>query len=250
MQMNSKSVLITGAAKRIGRGLSLALAECGYHVLIHYHTSKRSAADLAAEIKSAGGRADCVGADLSDPESVKTLFQQSRSAFGGNIDVVINNAALFLRDTVIEFDPGLAMRHFQVNAIAPMMLMQLMAAQNHPKASAINILDHIILKSPRGYSSYCISKSALSTATQLAAIQLHGKLRVNAIAPGIILPLIENESDPAWRDRYTSPPLRHNENIADIVHMVIHIIENQAISGQIIPIDSGRHLNHERIFAS
>ncbi|NBO19742.1 MAG: SDR family NAD(P)-dependent oxidoreductase, partial [Proteobacteria bacterium] len=232
-----KSALITGGAKRIGAAIAVDLATRGYDVGIHCHQSRRDADDLAARLAHTGQKIAVISADLSNANSIDPLFDQARAAIGP-IGVLINNAALFERDDLNHIDPDMFHRHMQINCLAPMLLTHAMAAQNAPDTNVINIIDHSIFKNPVGYTSYTLSKSALWSATQMAAKYYYGRMRINAIAPGIILPAIDAPQSAHWRDGFTPSPLPHDENIDDIVHVVRYILDNPAIHGQLIPVDS------------
>ena len=245
MQKKLKTVLITGAAKRVGRGLSHSFSSQGWHVAVHYNRSAAEAESLTAEIQSHGGSASKLQADLADAASVDRLFHQAQATCG-SVDVLINNAALFERDILADATPQSMIRHFQINTIAPLQLMQAMQRQADGGV-VINILDHTILKNPRGYSSYDISKTALWRATQLAAKQFSPKLRVNAVVPGILLPLQEDAGNADWRNKYALPPLNCDESIDNVFDACWHIVQNPAVSGQMIVVDSGRHLSPHSI---
>lgn len=246
-----RTVLITGSAKRIGCDLARAIAQRGYSVAAHYNNSRADAENLVAEINRAGGRAAAIGADLSNPNGASELFSAATKIFGP-IGVLINNAALFVRDTWQNITPMQMHNHLQVNTIAPAMLMHHFFAQDIDGGSVVNILDHAILKSPRGYTSYAISKSALWAATQSASAQFAPKFRVNAIAPGIVLPPAEPNNtaqNPDWRRDYSPSPLPHDESVQDIVSACLYVIEHPSINGQLIPLDSGRHLTPHPILS-
>lgn len=245
---SNHTVLVTGGAKRIGRALCLALAAQGYAVVVHYNTSTGEAEELIAEINKKSGKAAMIAADLSNTQQTKKLFADAAQKFGP-ITMLVNNAAIFERDTFADLTPENMQKHFAVNTLAPMILMQEMAKQNIERGSAVNLLDHSILKSPRAYTSYVISKSALWTATQLAAKQLAPKIRVNAVAPGIILPPNADEADQNWRSDYSPSPLSHPESIGDVVHACLQLLQNKALNGQMIAVDSGRHISAEPILA-
>jgi NAD(P)-dependent dehydrogenase (short-subunit alcohol dehydrogenase family) len=241
-------VLITGGAKRIGAAIAVDLATRGYDVAIHCHKSRHNADDLAARLAHTGQKITVISADLSDSFAIAPLFEQTRAAIGP-IGVLINNAALFERDHLDNIDAALFQRHMQINCLAPMLLTQAMAAQNSPFANVINMIDHSIFKNLAGYTSYTLSKSALWSATQMAAKHYYGRLRVNAIAPGIILPDINAPQSDDWRAGYAPSPLPHDENIDDIVHVVRYILDNPTIHGQLIPVDSGRHISPQPILS-
>ncbi|TAH34779.1 MAG: SDR family NAD(P)-dependent oxidoreductase [Alphaproteobacteria bacterium] len=245
---SNQVALVTGGAKRIGRALCLALAARGCAVIVHYNTSRPDAEELIEEIGKKNGKAAMIAADLADPKSVQKLFGKARQKFGP-ITMLVNNAAMFERDTFADFTPETMQRHLNINTLAPMILMQEMAKQDIAFGAVVNLLDHSILKSPRGYTSYVVSKSALWSATQLAARQLAPKLRINAVAPGIILPPNAGKNDQSWRNDFSPSPLPHSESVDDVVNTCLHLLLNPALSGQMIAVDSGRHIDSAPIMS-
>src|SRR5450830_350321 len=177
-----RAALITGAGRRIGRAIALALARAGYSVVLHAHRSRAEAEKLAAEIAAAGGRAAVVLADLTD--AVRGLIPAA-AAFGP-LTLLVNNASQFDEDEIGSLERGRFECTLAVNLTAPVFLVQAFAAQapERTDASIVNIVDQRVLKPTPRFFSYTLSKSALHSATITLAQALAPKLRVNAVAPG------------------------------------------------------------------
>lgn len=242
----SKTVLITGAAKRIGRVIALRLAAHGWDIAAHYNKSKNEAESLAHEIQNLGRRAIILQADLNDSAQTKNLVPNAAKQLGP-IRLLVNNASLFERDRIDSMSEQSLLDHCRVNLLAPIELMQEMAAQAVSRAQVINLLDHTILKNPRGFASYNLSKTALWTATQMAARQWADKLSVNAVAPGIVLPPGETAETQEWREPYVDGAVSHHESADDIAAACLMLAENPNLTGQMLTIDAGRHLYPHRI---
>src|SRR5215207_1714038 len=177
------AALVTGAARRIGRAIALALSDAGYAVALHAHRTVGEAEALRAEIVSRGGRAAVVRADLADAAAVEGLVPAAVAAVGP-LTLLVNNAAMFEPDAVGHLDRALWDRQFAVNLAAPVFLAEAFAAQAGAGACVVNVLDQRVLKAPPKFASYTLAKSALHTATRTLAQALAPKVRVNAVAPG------------------------------------------------------------------
>lgn len=243
----TKTVLITGAAKRIGKRLALGLAEDGWQVAIHYSRSKTEAESLAAEINAIGemggngGKAACFQADLADEQAVASLTSHVTAELG-SLSALINNASVFERDfaetmTVESWD-----LHLDVNLRAPAMLMADFAKQAHDGGNIINIIDQRIWRLNPDFISYTVSKTGLWTLTQTYAMALAEKnIRVNGIGPGPTLPNPRQDQS-AFDKQAKLVPLGHGATPDDILNGVRYILSSNAMTGQMIALDGGQHL--------
>ena len=183
-----RRVLVTGAGRRIGAGLSTALAEAGWHVVLHYNQAAKEAQALCETMAAAGKSVELVQADLAKPAHIEQLMAQASSS--GPLDAVINNASLFVYDDSATVSAAEIDRHMAVNVTAPALLIRALHDQM-PKGRqgvVINMLDAKLFGINPDYFSYTLSKSACHTLTQIAAQAYAPRLRVNGIAPGIVLP--------------------------------------------------------------
>ena len=193
MTAPAEVALVTGGARRIGRAITIKLAQAGYHVAIHCHQSRGEADQLAAEIETNGGRAAVVSADLVDPAAVAGLVAQAAAALGP-VTLLVNNASTFLVDDVRNIDVPTWNRQFSVNLRAPSVLAGAMAAAlpEGRDGAIINIIDQRVWKLTPEYYSYTLTKSALLTATKTMAQALSPRIRVNGVGPG---PTLANPHD-------------------------------------------------------
>jgi NAD(P)-dependent dehydrogenase (short-subunit alcohol dehydrogenase family) len=236
------AALVTGGARRIGRALSLALAESGYAVAIHHHRSDAEAEALAAQIRGGGGKAIALAADLADEAAVKALLPQAAAALGP-IGVLVNNASIFENDTVRTATREGWDAHLAVNLRAPFVLIQEFAARLPPEASGavINLLDERIWNLTPYFVSYTVSKTALWTLTRTMALALAPHIRVNAIGPGPTLPNPLQTSE-QFLARARALPLRRGTSPDEIAAALRFILCAPAMTGQMIALDGGEHL--------
>ncbi len=240
--MSSGSILITGAAKRIGRQLALDLAGAGYDIAVHCNHSLREAEEVARLIGGMGQRAVIVQGDLSLAETPERVISEASFALGG-LAGLINNASIFDPDEVGAITPQSWAQHQDTNLRAPVLLSQAFAKQlpADTYGNIINIIDQRVWKLNPKFFSYTASKSALWTVTRTLAQALAPRIRVNAIGPGPALPNIRmDEEDFAKQSRLTL--LGRGTSPAEISAAVKFILSQPALTGQMIVLDGGQHL--------
>lgn len=238
-------VLITGAAKRIGRHIALNMAQRGWDIVVHYHQSAEDAAQVVAEIVQLGRRAIAVQADLGSVDQVKKIVPQVLNQLG-RLDCVVNNASLFEADSVNDFSQACLDKHMHANLMAPIMLAQALHASlpdDAPAgiASVINILDQKLFNLNPDYLSYTLSKAALQTATTTLAQALAPKLRVVGIAPGLSM-VSGDQSETDFLAAHKVTPLGRSSTPEDIAEAVCYVAAARAITGTTILVDGGQHL--------
>ena len=235
-------VLITGAARRIGRAIALDMGRAGWHVAVHYNTSGEDAEKTVAEIKAAGSRAVALHANLAEPSEVKGLISSCVDKIGAPA-CLINNASLFEHDRIQNLALDAWQAHMDINLRAPVFLAQAFAASLPAGEDGviINILDQRVWKLTPEYFSYTLSKSALWTATRTLAQGLAPNVRVNAIGPG---PTLANsrQSNKAFEQQQKSTILQHGAEPAAICAAVRFILDAPSMTGQMIALDGGQHL--------
>ena len=241
-QATARAALITGAGRRIGSAIALALAHAGYAVVLHAHRSRAEAERLAGEIAGAGGRASVVLADLADPAAVRGLVPAA-AAFGP-LTLLVNSAAEFEPDEIQTLERAHFERALAVNLTAPMFLTQAFAAQapDGADASIVNIVDQRVLKPTPRFLSYTLSKSALHSATTTLAQALAPKLRVNAEAPGPTLPS-PRQTEVQFAAQTTALPLKRGPSPQDIAAAVLYLAQAPSVTGVTIAVDGGQHLS-------
>ncbi len=242
MKAPHKTVLITGAAKRIGRQLALDLAGAGYDVAVHCHTSRVEAEAVVREIAINGRRAIVVQGDLADVQTPERLVAEVTNELGP-LTTLINNASIFEPDEVGSISMESWSTHQDTNLRAPIMLAQAFAKAlpDDLHGNIINIIDQRVWKLNPRFFSYTMSKTGLWTATRTLAQALAPRIRVNAIGPGPALPsarMEQSEFDKQARltllGRGTSP--------AEISEAAKFILSQPALTGQMIALDGGQHL--------
>lgn len=236
----ARAALVTGAARRIGRAVALALSRAGYAVALHANRSRAEAERLAAEIAGAGGRAAVVLADLADPQALAGLVPAAAAACGPLI-LLVNNAGEFEPDDIVTLERARYERTMAVNLGAPLFLAQAFAAQAPAGGSIVNVLDQRVLKPTPRFLSYTLSKSALHVATTTLAQALAPKLRVNAVAPGPTLPS-PRQTAAEFAAQAESLPLQQGPSPEDIAAAVVYLAGAKTITGVTLPVDGGQHL--------
>ncbi|MBN1681307.1 MAG: SDR family oxidoreductase [Anaerolineae bacterium] len=249
MELTSRIALVTGAAHRVGKTIALALAHSGASVIVHYGRSADAARETAAEISALGVDAFPVQADLRDPAQIDALFQAVEDRFG-HLDILVNSAASFVKQPFDDIDLDSWKDVLQSNLSAPFLCSQraarLMRAVPRPAgqpALIINITDLSGLFPWPGYVQHGVSKGGLIQLTRISARELAPDIRVNAIAPGAILPPpgMSADSD-QWQAIGQQVPLRRTGSPDFIGQTVIFLAANDFITGVVIPVDGGEHL--------
>ncbi len=233
------TVLVTGAAKRIGKAICLSLSSLGFSIALHYYHSSREAEKLTETIKKKGGKCQLFQCDLSSNEQTSHLISNVLKKFP-NLNLLINNASLFEPSTIKDSNTATLRKHFAVNFDAPYILTA-QFAKKCKKGHIINILDTHIVNHATRYTSYLLSKKALCELTKISAVELAPNIRVNAISPGLILPSAKAKSD--YLQRLTKKiPLQKRGNARHITCSIAFLLNNPYLTGQIIFNDGGEHL--------
>lgn len=237
----SKTVLITGAAVRIGRAIAEGLARAGWDVVVHARRSAGQADALCERLRADGARAWRIGGDLAVPGGPDAVFDAALSACGA-LDALVNNAAVFTRGPLTEAPPSLVDGLWRVNALAPIRLTQLLAAHaaaRGARGTVVNLLDQrVACAGSVGATPYWVSKKALEAFTLSAARELAPSVRVNAVAPGAVLPPPESgAAEPAG-----DIPLGARPTPEQVAEAARFLLEAEAVTGQILFVDGGQHL--------
>jgi len=243
MSESRRAALVTGAAKRIGRALALELAARGWDVAVHYRTSAADAQAVVAAIEARGRRAVALAADLADERQTAALVGAAGHALGP-LTLLVNSAAIFAYDRPESADQASWQRHMAINLRAPLVLTQgLLAAlpEAADEANVVNLIDQRVLNLTPHYTSYTVSKAGLWALTQHLARALAPRVRVNAIAPGPVLPDAKM-SAAAFAAMCRANPLGRCPGLDEICRALGLILEAPAMTGQLLTIDGGRHL--------
>lgn len=231
--------LITGSAKRIGRNIAIFLAKNGWDIIIHYNSSHNKAFKLQESIILLGRKCILYQNDFSKNQ-VHNLFKQ-----GLSIGLIINNASIFEMDSLHDLNQENFITTMKINFIAPSLITKTILDTNifDNQINIINILDSIIYKLPKKFTSYYFSKRMLADFTRLSAKIYAPKARVNGIALGQIMKNY-NQSEENFQKTFCSNPLGHSGTIEEICNTIHFIVENKSITGQIISLDGGAHLDN------
>ena len=238
----TRSVLVTGSARRIGRRIALDLAGDGWDVAVHCNTSIVEAEEVAGLITAMGRKAVIVRGDLSQAQVPERLIEEAAQALGG-LTCLINNASVFEPDVVGSITQQSWGQHLDTNLRAPVFLSQAFARQLPERANGniVSIIDQRVWKLNPKFFSYTASKSALWTATRTLAQALAPRIRVNAIGPGPALPSVRMDEDEfAKQSRLTL--LGRGTSPTEISAAVQFILSQPALTGQMIVLDGGQHL--------
>ncbi len=234
----NEAVLVTGASDRIGRAIALSFAKMGFNVALHYCNSINKAEKSKKEILSEGVECALFKADFRETEDILSLISRVQSVF--NLEFLVNNASLFIESSFIEKNYQEFDSIFNINFKAPYILTKEFA-NSVDSGSVINILDTKISKNSTQYFDYLLTKKFLNDFTLMSAFSLAPHIRVNAIAPGLILPPKGKDWD--YFDKLRKfVPLRKAGSVEDIVASIEFIIDNDFITGQVFYIDGGQNL--------
>lgn len=239
----TRSALVTGAGRRIGAALARALGREGHHVLVHYNRSGEEAEAVAAAIRGEGGSAEAVGADLAEAGARAALIPSCLARGAPPLAILVNNASVFEHDTLAGLDPALFRRQMEINALAPFDLARALAAHLPPqeRGVVVTILDQKLWNLHPDFFSYTISKYAAWGGTQLMARALAPRIRVGAVAPGLILRSGDQTDEDFARAQGRNALARANR-VEDVVAAVLYIIRAESVTGQAILVDGGEHL--------
>lgn len=240
------AVLVTGAAKRLGRAIALRLARDGYDVAIHYRSSRAEAEALAAEINGLGRRTALVDGELSKEAEVATIVPRVSAALG-HLTALVNSASVFEDDRVETASRESWDKHIDTNLRAPLVLSQAFAKQlpSGAKGGIVNIVDQQVLNLTPQFLSYTVSKAGLWTLTRTLAQALAPAIRVNAVAPGPSLKA-ERQSQENFDAHVKATLLQRPSEPEDIAGAVAYLLAASAVTGQMILVDSGQHLAWSR----
>ena len=238
----SPVALVTGGAVRAGRAITVALADAGYDMVVNYHSSEEAARSLEVELTGQGREVLLAPGDVSDAFAVELIGQKVRDRFG-RLDVLVNSAATFISTPLLEIGSdewdsvmGVNLKgpHLMVREFAPLLL--------ESGGSIVNVADHMGLKPWVRYAHHSIAKAGLVHLTRIQAVALAPDVRVNAVAPGLVL-APESMSEAAVEREVESTLLRRPGTPEDLTRTVLFLVESPFITGQTIVVDGGGTLD-------
>lgn len=238
------AVLITGAARRLGRHLALHLARQGFDIAVHHRAAPDADADsLLAELRALGARAVALPAELEDEAAVEALLPAAAAALG-RVDAVVNSASLFSHDEIESFHYAALERHLRANTAAALLLAR--ALHRHCRQAGhsgvvVNVLDQKLWNPNPDHLSYTLSKAALEAATPILAQALAPQLRVVGVALGITLPS-GPMSEAEFQAAHRQTPLGRSSTPDDFAQAVEYLLKAPAVTGTTLLVDGGQHL--------
>jgi NAD(P)-dependent dehydrogenase (short-subunit alcohol dehydrogenase family) len=237
-----RAALVTGAGRRIGRAIALALAHAGWDVAVHFRRSRDEAQETVDAIRALGRRAALLECDLADETAVRALLARAIDALGP-IGCVVNNASLFDYDSAADFAPALLAAHMQANVSAPILLAQALHAATPADGQAvvINLLDQKLANLNPDFLSYTLSKAALQTATTMLAQALAPRVRVVGVAPGLTMQS-GDQSEAGFASAHLNAPLGQSSTAQDVADAVCYLAQARAVTGTTLLVDGGQHL--------
>jgi pteridine reductase len=242
MALNGKSsnaALITGGAQRIGKAIAITLADRGFDIALHYNHSRNEALSLAEEIRQRGVRCEILACDLGKESQVLLLLEKARKKFR-HLNLLINNASIFKPSALDRQGLKALDAHWMINFKAPFILTEEFA-RLCGRGQIINILDTKVFKNKTEYVGYLLSKKSLAELTKISAVALAPDIRVNGIAPGIILPP-PGKGKSYLAKRAQQVPLKRSGDVHFITQSVSFLLDNEFVTGQAICVDGGEHL--------
>jgi len=235
--------IVTGGAVRLGRAITLALAEAGMNICLHYGRSKEEAEETRKQAETFGVEVVTVGADFSKPvEAARMVVDCAAEAFG-RVDVLINNAAVFEPGNIESTTEDQWDRHFDINLKAPFFLCRAFKQQlaTGARGQIVNIADWRATKPAADHLAYTLTKGALVTMTKSLARALAPEIQVNAVAPGAVLP--PSGEDAAYLDRLAQHiPLKRTGSTGDVTQAVLFLLRSDFITGEILHVTGGEEL--------
>jgi NAD(P)-dependent dehydrogenase (short-subunit alcohol dehydrogenase family) len=241
-------VLVTGGARRIGRGIALGFAQRGWDVAVHYGESEQAARQVVGEILALGRRAVALRADLAVEEEVKRLVPSCIEALGG-LRCIVNCASRFEEDTAADFTYAKLLDMTAINLAAPLMLARTLH-ESVPDAAirdetlrgvVINVLDQKLYNMNPDYLSYTLTKAALDNATVSLAQALGPKLRVVGLAPGLTL-TSGSQTPEQFEEAHRVTPLGRASRIEDLASAACFLADAPGVTGTTLVVDGGQHL--------
>lgn len=243
------AVLVTGAARRLGRGIALALAAAGWRVAVHYRSSRDDALETLARCAEFSHAPALFDADFQDEAAARALVPRVLERFGA-LDAVVNSASLFENDSVHSFGYEALQAHLRSNTGAPLLLAQALhrhisarqaAGEAQAQGVVVNLLDQKLWNQNPDFLSYTLSKAALECAGTMLALALAPCVRVLGVAPGLTLTshLLSPEK---FARMHALSPLGRSSTPEDVAATVRFALENRSLTGTTLLVDGGQHL--------
>ena len=249
---HSRAVLVTGAARRIGRALAIGFAARGWDVAVHCHESEREAQEVVDQILSLGRRAIAMSANLANEDEVRQMVPACMEAFG-RLDCVLNCASRFDEDTAQTFTYARLLNLMAINVAAPLALArglydavpECAVSDETQRGVVVNVLDQKLYNMNPDYISYTATKAALANATIALAQALAPKVRVVGLAPGLTL-VSGDQTQDEFEVAHKNTPLLRGSRPDDLVEAALYLANAHGVTGTTLIVDGGQHLVSSR----
>lgn len=239
--MHQQAALVTGGATRLGRYFSEALADAGYDIALHVNRSREEAEEVARVIRAKGRECEIFPCDFLT-DDLNALLQSATQRFPG-LNLLLNSASAYEPAPIAATELAMLETQFRVNMFTPLLLTRHFA-EAVEKGQVINIIDNKVAYHQYPYAAYLLSKKSLAEVTRMAALEFAPQLRVNGIAPGVVLPASQRTSDYIqWR--IEGIPVSHQGNPDHLVQALHYLLDNAFVTGQILFVDGGESINLE-----
>jgi pteridine reductase len=242
-QLAGKVALVTGAGRRVGQAIAIALGAEGMRVIVHYNSSDKGARETAKRITDAGGSAEIISGDLTKVATCEKLIDDV-IALTGRLHLLVNSAAIMLRTPMGTVTEDQWEQMYALNVRAPFFLTQKAAsALRATRGNVVNIADLAAFETWKGYVPHGMTKAAVVQMTRALAHALAPEIRVNGIAPGVVL--LPEDFDAAQEEHLRSTtPLQRIGSPEDVAQAVVYLASAEFVTGEIIRVDGGRHVRN------
>ncbi|WP_339883288.1 SDR family NAD(P)-dependent oxidoreductase [Vreelandella maris] len=239
--MHQQAALVTGGATRLGRYFSEALADAGYDIALHVNRSREEAEEVASGIRAKGRECEIFHCDFLN-DDLNVLIQSAKQRFPG-LNLLLNSASAYEPAPIAGTDLAMLEAQFRVNMFTPLLLTRHFA-EVVQEGQVINIIDNKVAYHQYPYAAYLLSKKSLAEMTRMAALEFAPRIRINGLAPGVVLPASQRTSDYVqWR--IEGIPLKQQGEPTHLVQALYYLLDNTFVAGQILFVDGGESINIE-----
>lgn len=240
MNLEGRAALVTGAGRRVGQAIAVGLARAGCDVAVHVHGTADGGADTVRQVRALGRRAEAVTADLADPAAARGLAARAAALLSGRLDVLVNSAAIMVKQSVAEVTPESWDRTLDLNLRAPFFVTQgALPFLRQARGRVVNLADVAAFEPWPAYVPHCVSKAGVVMLTKGLARALAPDIAVNAVAPGAVL-LPDDWEDAARKHFAETTPLGRLGSPEDVAAAVQYLLTADYVTGSVLIVDGGR----------
>lgn len=239
--MHQQAALVTGGATRLGRYFAEALADAGYDIALHVNRSHEEAQEVATDIRTKGRECEIFFCDFLN-DDLNDLLQSAKQRFPG-LNFLLNSASAYEPAPIAATELAMLESQFRVNMFTPLLLTRHFA-KAVKEGQVINIIDNKVAYHQYPYAAYLLSKKSLAEMTRMAALEFAPRIRINGIAPGVVLPASQRTSD-YMKWRIEGIPLKRQGDPEHLVQALHYLLDNPFVAGQILIVDGGESIKLE-----